>query len=128
MLKITYTNTGFYLEILSDSLENWLIDRVLLCLRASTSIYIEPSTASVLLPGDLPHLQMIVDFKEDHEGIIDLTPCDEKSVEFRLRGTWVTTNENSESGIFVSTLSDYAETSIYQLWQSANLGTSLIGD
>ncbi len=126
MLKITYTNTGFYLEYLQDSLETWLVDRVVLCLRASTSIYVEPSTASVLLPGDLPYVQNLAALKEEYDGLIELTPCDEESVEFRLRGTWVTTKENSESGIFVSTLGAHAEISIYQLWQSANLGTSLI--
>ncbi len=126
MLKITYTNTGFYLEYLQETLETWLVDRVLLCLRASTSIYVEPSTASVLVPGDLPHIQNIAAFQEEYDGLIELTPCDEESVEFRLRGTWITAKENDESGIFVSTLSDHAEISIYQLWQSANLGTSLI--
>lgn len=128
MLKITYTNTGFYLEHLPESLETWLVERVLLCLRASTSIYVEPSTASVLLPGDLPNIQNIAAFKDEYEGIIELDPCDEESVEFRLRGTWITTKENSESGIFVSTLGEQAEMSIYKLWQSANLGTSLIGE
>ncbi len=128
MLKITYTNTGFYLEHLQDSLETWLLDRVLLCLRASTSIYVEPSTASVLLPGDLPHIQNIAALKEEYDGAFELTTCDEESFEVRLRGTWITAKENDESGIFVSTLSDHAEMSIYQLWQSANLGTSLIGE
>ena len=71
MLKITYTNTGFYLEHLQDSLETWLLDRVLLCLRASTSIYVEPSTASVLLPGDLPYLQNIVALKEEYDGTFE---------------------------------------------------------
>ena len=128
MLKITYASTGFYLEHLSDSIETWLVDRVLLCLRAATSIYVEPSTASVLLPGDIPIIQNIAALKEEYDGIVELTPCDEESVEFRLRGTWITTKEDSESGIFVSTLSDHVETSIYQLWQSANFGTSLIGE
>lgn len=128
MLKITYTNTGFYLEHLPDSLETWLVDRVLLCLRASTSIYVEPSTASVLLPGDLPHLGNIEALKDEYDGVVELDPCDEESFEFRLRGTWITTKENSESGVFVSTLGEQAEKSIYELWQSANLGTSLIGE
>ena len=100
MLKITYTNTGFYLEYLQESLETWLLDRVLLCLRASTSIYVEPSTASVLIPGDLPHIQKIAALQDENDGVVELTPCDEESVEFRLRGTWITTKENSESGIF----------------------------
>lgn len=127
MLKITYTNTGFYLEHLPDSLENWLVDRVLLCLRASTSIYVEPSTASVLLPGDLPYIQSLIALNEEYDGVVELAPCDEDSFEFKLRGTWVTTKENSESGVFVSTLGEHAEKSIYQLWQSANLGTSIKG-
>ncbi len=128
MLKITYTNTGFYLEYLQESLETWLLARVLLCLRASTSIYVEPSTASVLIPGDLPYIKKIAALQDENGGVVELTPCDEESVEFRLRGTWITTKENSESGIFVSNLSDHAEISIYQLWQSANLGSSLIGE
>ncbi len=54
MLKLTYTDNNFYIEPLSESLEDWLNIRVLLCLRAATSIYIEPSTASFLIPNNLP--------------------------------------------------------------------------
>ena len=126
MLKITYTENGFYLERLTASLETWLANRVLVCLRASAAITVEPSTASLLLPLDLPYFRNLEAIKNRSNGVIQLDLCDDYSVEVSLQGTWVATNEDSEEGIFVCSLEDQTEFFLYQLWKEGNINPSLI--
>lgn len=126
MLKITYTENGFYLERLTASLETWLANRVLVCLRASAAVTVEPSTASLLLPLDLPYFRNLEAIKNRSNGVIQLDLCDDYSIEVSLQGTWVATNEDSEEGIFVCSLEDQTEFFLYQLWKEGNINPSLI--
>ncbi|HHP7230308.1 MAG TPA: alr0857 family protein [Xenococcaceae cyanobacterium] len=128
MLKITYTENGFYLEHLTETLETWLAKRVLLCLRAATSIYAEPSTASFLLPEDAPYLEQLKTLHNSEGEIIELVANEDNFLEVSLQGTWVTAEENSEEGVFVCTLSDRTESFLYQIWQEANIGTTLVSE
>jgi hypothetical protein len=128
MLKITYTENGFYLEHLNESLETWLANRVLICLRATASIYVEPSTASLLLPINLPYFRDLETLEDRSSNVLELSICDDYSAEVSLQGTWVTTDEDSEEGIFVSSLDERTEFFLYQLWKEGNLDTSLIGE
>ena len=128
MLKITYTENGFYLERLTDSLETWLANRVLVCLRATASVYVEPSTASLLLPLDLPYFGDLEAAKDRSSNLLELYICDENSAEVSLQGIWVTSDEENEEGIFVCSLDEYTEFFLYQLWKEGNFDTSLIGE
>ncbi|MBE9035762.1 alr0857 family protein [aff. Roholtiella sp. LEGE 12411] len=113
MLKLTYTENSFSLEILNESLENWVNTRVILALRSHTKIYIEPSTATFLLPANLPYL---ADVAQEH--VVQLCSCDADSVEVILKGTWLTSDADSEVGIFVTALSESAELLLNHLSQS----------
>jgi hypothetical protein len=113
MLKLTYTENSFSLELLNESLEDWVNTRVLLAVRSRTNIYIEPSTAAFLLPADLSHLADVA-----QGNIVKLCLCDTDSVEVILQGTWLTSDTESETGIFVTALDESAELLIYQLSQS----------
>ena len=128
MLKITYTENGFYLERFTESLETWLSNRVLVCLRATASVYVEPSTASLLLPIDLPYFRDLEALEDRSTNVLELNLCDEYSAEVSLQGTWVTTDEDNEEGIFVCNLEEQTEFFIYQLWKEGNFDTSLIED
>ena len=128
MLKITYTETGFYLEHLKDTLEAWIATRVLLCLRAATSIYVEPSTASFLLPEDLPYFDQLKNLQTDHGETMTLIPNEDNFLEVCLQGTWITAAADSEEGVFVCSLCDRTEFFLYQLWQEANLNTTLVSE
>ena len=128
MLKITYTENGFYLERLTDSLETWLANRLLVCLRATASVYVEPSTASLLLPIDLPYFGDIEALEDHSNNILELNVCDDDSAEVSLQGIWVTTEENSEEGIFVCHLDERTEFFLHQSWKEGNFDTSLIGE
>ncbi len=113
MLKLTYTENSFSLEMLNESLENWVNTRVILALRSHTKIYIEPSTAAFLLPADLSHL---ADVAQEH--VVQLCPCDADLVEVILKGTWVTSDAESETGIFITALSKSAELLLHNLSQT----------
>lgn len=69
MLKITHTENNFYLEYFQESLEIWISKRILLCLRAATGIYIEPSVASFLIPANLPYLNDLETLKAENEDL-----------------------------------------------------------
>lgn len=126
MLKITYTENGFYLERLTESLETWLAKRVLVCLRATAAVTVEPSTASLLLPLDLPYFRDLEALENRSNGVISLDVCDDYSVEVSLQGTWVTSDENGEEGIFVCSLDEQTEFFLYQLSKEGNINPSFI--
>ncbi|MBD0385300.1 MAG: hypothetical protein ICV54_01890, partial [Nostoc sp. C3-bin3] len=89
MLKLTYTESSFYLECLTLSLEEWVAQRVILALRVGQSFCIEPSTASFLLPVDLPGVEVLkAEVKKDDREIIALSACDAEYMEVTLRGSW----------------------------------------
>ncbi|GAB4525037.1 MAG: hypothetical protein Tsb0014_04030 [Pleurocapsa sp.] len=127
MLKITYTDNGLHLEYLTESLEEWIAKRILVNLRAATSIYIEPSTACLVLPANLPYFQNLEALEAESDKI-ELTNCDEDYVEVAFQGTWVSSQKDSEEGIFVCDLADSTEFFLFKLWQESQLGASVISE
>lgn len=127
MLKITYTETGFYLEYLTESLETWVGKRTLVSLRAATSISVEPYTASLMLDANLPYVKDLKTLTEDSE-IMELTVCDDEYLEISLQGTWVSSQENSEEGVFVCELNQNTEFFLNKFWQESQLGTSVMSE
>lgn len=125
MLKLTYTETDFYLECLAQSLEEWVFLRVMLSLRAGQRLLVEPGTASFLLPADLPGQPLLqaAAALEQIEAIV-VCVCDAESIEVSLRGTWLAEDEESASGVFVTVMSDRTEFFLSKLWQEAQACTS----
>ena len=126
MLKLTYTDNNFSIEPLSESLEDWLNIRVLVCLRAATSIYVEPSTASFLIPTNLPYWEDLKALQIENDETIELNICDAEYLEIILQGTWVTSEEHSDEGVFICVLSRKAEILVNQLWQESQISASAI--
>lgn len=90
MLKLTYTESSFDLERVTLSLEEWVAQRVILALRVGQSLCIEPSTASFLLPVDLPGVEVLeVEVKRGDREIIALCTCDTQYLEVTLQGSWL---------------------------------------
>jgi len=127
MLKLTYTENGFYLELLAQPLEEWVTARVILALRAGTSLCVEPSNASFLLPADLPQLQAL-ERQGQTEDAIALCLCDADYVEVSLQGTWLSSDSGGEEGIFVTVMSYAVEFFLFKLWQEAQAMTSVISE
>ena len=126
MLKITYLEDEIYLEYLEESIEAWKANRILVSLRAGVSIFVEASTASLVVPMDTPYLGELA--KLEAQNLIDIAPCDEEYFEVVLSGTWVTSNENSEQGIFVCDFNRHSEYFLYQMWQESQVGSSVISE
>jgi hypothetical protein len=120
MLKLTYTENSFDLECLTLSLEEWVAQRVILALRVGQSLCTEPSSASFLLPIDLPGVEVLrAEVERDDRGIIDLCACDAEYMEVTLRGSWLSDSCKNAVGVFVTNISDRAEFFLHQLWQEA---------
>ncbi len=120
MLKLIYTENGFDLEPLTQGLEEWVTNRVLLALRSGTDLSVQPSTAAFLLPSDLTYLEDLVNAAQTQVGeILAVNICDRQWVEVVLQGTWLTSEPDSEEGLFVCQLSDHAEFFLHELWQEA---------
>ncbi|MBD6620247.1 hypothetical protein FNW02_31790 [Komarekiella sp. 'clone 1'] len=120
MLKLTYTDRSFYLECLTLSLEEWVAQRVILAMRVGQCLCIEPSTASFLLPIDLPGVEVLkAEVKRDDREIITLCACDTEYMEVTLRGSWLSNGSEDAVGVFVTTISDRAEFFLHKLWQES---------
>lgn len=125
MLKLTYTENGFYLECLAQSLEDWVAQRVLVSLRAGVNLAIEPSTASFLLSATLSGLDHLLrEASREYSEIIDLCQSDPEYWEVSLNGTWMTSQTEKEEGIFITQLSPRLEFFLYKLWQESQACTS----
>ncbi len=124
MLKFIYTDTGLYLEHLTQPLEEWLSVRVMLSLRAKQPLRIEDCTASFLLPAHLSAIAILKATLEAEGEAITLSRCDADYVEVTLPGTWVSSQPEEAEGVFVAIASERAEFLLSELWQMAQAGAS----
>ncbi|ACC81310.1 MULTISPECIES: alr0857 family protein [Nostoc] len=129
MLKLTYTESSFDLECLTLSLEEWVAQRVILALRVGQSLCIEPSTASFLLPVDLPGVEVLkAEVKRDDREIIALCASDTQYMEVTLQGSWLSDSSKDAVGVFFTTMSDRAEFFLHKLWQEAQACASVMSE
>lgn len=129
MLKLTYTETSFDLECLAQSLEEWVTQRVILALRVGQCLCVEPSTASFLLPVNLPGVEMLKALvKTEDSEIIALCGCDYEYVEVTLRGCWLSNGSQDAEGVFVTAISEAIEFFLYKLWQQAQHKASVMSE
>ena len=127
MLKLTYTDNSFYLECLTQSLEEWVAQRVILALRVSQTLRIEPTTASFLLPLDLPGVERLKTEVNRHDSkIMGLSNCDAEYLEVTLDGSWLCDGNDEAVGVFVTTMSYGAEFFLYKLWQESQVCASVV--
>ncbi|BAT53323.1 hypothetical protein NOS3756_22820 [Nostoc sp. NIES-3756] len=129
MLKLTYTENSFYLECLTLSLEEWVAQRVIFSLRVGHSLCVQPSTASFLLPVDLPGVEALkTEARRTDGGIIDLAVCDADYLEVTLCGSWLSDGSEGADGVFVTTMSDRTEFFLHKLWQEAQYCASVMSE
>lgn len=126
MLKITYLEDEIYLEYLEESIEAWKANRILVSLRAGVSIFVEDSTACLVIPVDTPYIMGLAELEAKKQ--ITITPCDAEYLEIVLPGTWVTSNEDSEEGIFVCDLHHSSESFLYRIWQESQVSSSVVSE
>jgi hypothetical protein len=129
MLRLSYTETSFHLEVLTQSLEEWVAQRVILALRVGQSLCVQPSTASFLLPADLPGVEALKAFlKRDDREIMALSVCDAEYIEVTLRGSWISNSSDDAVGVFVTTMSDPTEFFLHKLYQEAQKSASVVSE
>jgi hypothetical protein len=126
MLKITYLKEGIYLESLQESLEAWKASRILVSLQAGMSIYVESSTACLILPSNMLHIKDLAILEAQE--LIEITPCDEEYIEVSLSGTWIAKDENSEEGVFVCAFDCNGEQLLYKSWQKSQTEISVFSE
>lgn len=126
MLKITYLEDEIYLEHLEESIEAWKANRILVNLRAGASIFVEESTACLVIPIDTPYLMGLAELEAKKQ--IEIVPCDTEYLEVVLPGIWVTSNEDSEEGIFACALHRSSESFLYRIWQESQVSPSVISE
>jgi hypothetical protein len=118
MLKVTYTETGLFIEHFTQSVEEWIARRAVLALRTGQRFVLEACTASILLPADLSDLPLLVAAARREADAVEFSVCDAEFVEVCLHGVWLTAA--AEEGVFVATLGDRTtETLLYELWQAS---------
>ncbi|MBF2046369.1 MAG: alr0857 family protein [Leptolyngbya sp. IPPAS B-1204] len=122
MLKVTYLDSGLYLEHLQETVEDWLTLRVILAVRMGHRLVIERSTASLLLPINLVKRSNL-EALACQEPNLFISPVDSEYLEVSLQGTWVCSDESGE-GVFVTALNSTIETVLFNLWQVAAVGAS----
>ncbi|AFY53927.1 hypothetical protein Riv7116_1362 [Rivularia sp. PCC 7116] len=107
MLKIIYGDNNLSLDCLDGCLEDWINTRVAIAVRSATGIHIESSTASFLLPANSSTIAQVENIQDAN--VVEFCRCDAKSLEVVLKGIWLTSELESETGVFVTKLKDDTE-------------------
>ncbi|MEC4805155.1 MAG: hypothetical protein SAJ72_12935 [Jaaginema sp. PMC 1080.18] len=114
---------------MTQAVEDWVSGRVVLAVRAATPIYVEPMTASFLLPIDVPYLSDLQALAQgEMADLLDIVPCDEDCVELCLNGTWIAESPEAEEGVFVTTMNHRVEFFLFKVWQEAQNLASVVGE
>ncbi|WP_199294454.1 alr0857 family protein [Anabaena sp. FACHB-1237] len=109
-------------------MEEWVAQRAIFCLRIAQSLHLEPTTASFLLPVDLPGVARLKQEVKRNMDIISLCNCDAEYLEVSLQGSWVSDGSSKDVGVFVTTMNYGTEFFLYKLWQESEVCGSLIVD
>jgi hypothetical protein len=125
MLKVTYLESGLYLEHLQETVENWITSRVVLALRMGHRLVVERNTASLLLPIGLVKRSELEALVQQEDTIL-LTSVDAEYMEVCLQGTWVSSDEQGSEGVFITAIDSTLESVLFNLWQVAEVGASSV--
>ena len=129
MLKFTYTETGFHLERLVESVETIVARRAILSVRTGDRVVIEPSNGSFLLPADVPTLPHLLEtIRRDKTGTVEFCKADENDIEIVLEGVWLAEDADREEGIFLANVSDRLESLLFFCWREALFSASFVSD
>jgi hypothetical protein len=121
MLKLIYTETAPYLELLTAHLEDWVEQRLLFAIGTGEQLFVSAEQASFLLPDLVCDLKAASLYLQQ-AGVQTVTVqrCDLDRVEIGLTGYWLATHSDCAEGIFVTQLPERVESYLWQLWCHAN--------
>lgn len=121
MLKLAYTETDLHIEKLATSVEEWVIQRILLALRVGSKVAVEPMNAAFGISTNLDgwnDLEYLI--CREASDTVSLAVCDVDVIEISLEGYWLSGGSHGDEGLFVTQLPSAVETSIVELWQAAH--------
>ncbi len=119
MLKLTYTEDGLILEQVNGSLEEFVMQRVVLAMRVGQALHIEPGRAAFLIAIAHPYFQQLLNLTQsDQQQGMKVCLVDDQFAEVSIKGTWIADNRSSHEGIFMTALLDRTEEFVYRLWQA----------
>lgn len=119
MLKIIYTETGLYLEKLSESLESWVTNHVILSLRAGIALCTEPTKACLTLKGTDKEYEAFMGILDvETSKLLALSFADPEYLEIGFEGIWLDLGHKIDEGTFVTSISEPVEQYIYEWWQN----------
>ncbi|MGF1493170.1 MAG: alr0857 family protein [Microcoleaceae cyanobacterium] len=125
MLKLTYTESMFYMERLAQAPERLVASRVKLAMRSGQAIHVQPDSAAFLLPNDLPTVNLLKEaIAQGYSDMVALCVADATTLEVSLSGTWIASDIEAEAGIFVTLLPERTEHLLFNLWHAAYAGAS----
>lgn len=125
MLKVTYLESGLYLEHLQETVEEWITLRIVLALRTGDRLVVERSTASLLLPIGLVKRSGLESVAQQEDAML-LSQVDPDYMEISLQGTWISSSEQSTEGVFITMLHPTIELVLFNLWQTTQVSTSSV--
>lgn len=118
MLKLTYTEIGLHMERVMSAPEILIAQRVILAVRLSQPLYVQPGRASFLLPANRPELAVLDQVaRQEGSPVLAIGSVDEAWVEVSLCGSWVAESHDAHEGMFLTVLGTQAEFYVYKLWQ-----------
>ncbi|MCM1981917.1 alr0857 family protein [Lyngbya confervoides] len=120
MLKLIYTETGMILERVENTLESVIGQRLKLALSLGESFYLEPSSATILLTLEAKGYQALARVVQS-DPAITTSVLDPDCVEVTLTGNWLAATAETESGIFLASLSQQTEQLLQSYWEGSEL-------
>jgi len=119
MLKLNYNDYGLLLEQIAMSVDAFAAGRVMLAMAAGETLHIEPGRAAFLLSAHTAGIMQLDGvLQKSTTDAVALSIVDEGFVEVSLKGSWIASTAQAESGVFIATLKPKAEALVYQLWQT----------
>ncbi|MBV6625234.1 MAG: hypothetical protein KI793_20295 [Rivularia sp. (in: Bacteria)] len=115
MLKIIYADDNLNVDYLDVCLEDWINTRVTISVRSATGIHIEFSTAAFLLPADSSTIAQLENIQD--ENLVEFCRCDAESLEVVLKGIWLTSDLESETGVFATELKYETEYLLHNMFK-----------
>ena len=119
MLKLNYNDYGLFLEQVEMSVEAFAAGRIMLAMAAGETLHVEPGRAAFLLPAHITGVKQLERVLQNSAtDTVDLSIVDRECVEVSLKGSWIASSAQAESGVFIATFSPEAEALVYQLWEA----------
>ena len=127
MLKLNYPDYGLFLEQVTASLDAVTTQRVMLAVCSGDALHVEPGQASFLVATEIPELHALQSLlSQDLSQQIMITPVDHEFVEVSLKGTWLASSVDADTGMFITVLVPHYESWLYQLWEVTQSPTMLL--